>query len=80
MPLSWTMDNIGPMCRTVEDTAIMLKAIAGADPRDPDHFIGPRPGLPLAANRRRERPEDRRSAQLFVIDTPAPSSRKLKPL
>ena len=43
MPLSWTMDNIGPMCRTVEDTAIMLKAIAGADPRDPTTSSAPVP-------------------------------------
>ena len=43
MPLSWTMDNIGPMCRTVEDTAIMLKAIAGADPRDPTASHAPVP-------------------------------------
>ncbi len=43
MPLSWTMDNIGPMCRTVEDTAIMLKAIAGPDPRDPTTSSAPVP-------------------------------------
>ena len=43
MPLSWTMDNIGPMCRTVQDTAIMLKAIAGADPRDPTASHAPVP-------------------------------------
>lgn len=35
MPLTWTMDKIGPMCRGVEDCALVLAAIAGADPRDP---------------------------------------------
>ena len=35
MTLSWTMDKIGPMCRSVEDTALVLDAIHGADDRDP---------------------------------------------
>lgn len=34
MALSWTMDKIGPMCRTAEDCGIVLQAIAGPDPRD----------------------------------------------
>ena len=34
MPLSWTLDHVGPMTRTVEDTAILLQAIAGYDPLD----------------------------------------------
>src|SRR5438552_13493976 len=33
--LSWTLDHTGPMARTVEDTAIMLQALAGHDPADP---------------------------------------------
>src|SRR5690606_31763348 len=35
MPLSWTMDKIGPMCRTAEDCALVLHAISGGDDRDP---------------------------------------------
>lgn len=35
MAVSWTMDKIGPICRTAEDCYHVLKAIAGADPRDP---------------------------------------------
>jgi aspartyl-tRNA(Asn)/glutamyl-tRNA(Gln) amidotransferase subunit A len=35
MPLSWTMDKIGPMCRTAEDCGIVLHAIAGKDDNDP---------------------------------------------
>lgn len=34
MPLSWSLDHVGPMTHTVEDTAIMLQAIAGYDPLD----------------------------------------------
>lgn len=35
VPLSWSQDHCGPMTWTVEDTAIMLQAIAGYDPKDP---------------------------------------------
>lgn len=34
-PLSFTLDHVGPMTRTVEDNALMLEAIAGHDPLDP---------------------------------------------
>ena len=34
MGLSWTMDKIGPICRGVEDCAIVLNAIYGPDQRD----------------------------------------------
>src|SRR5471032_1966315 len=34
MALSWTMDKLGPICRAVEDTAIVLNAIHGPDGRD----------------------------------------------
>jgi aspartyl-tRNA(Asn)/glutamyl-tRNA(Gln) amidotransferase subunit A len=33
--LSWSLDTCGPLARTVEDTAFVLEAIAGHDPRDP---------------------------------------------
>ncbi len=34
MALSWTMDKIGPICRSVEDCALVLSAIYGQDGRD----------------------------------------------
>jgi Asp-tRNA(Asn)/Glu-tRNA(Gln) amidotransferase A subunit family amidase len=34
MALSWTMDKIGPMARSVEDVALIFNAIYGADGRD----------------------------------------------
>ncbi|HZS51226.1 MAG TPA: amidase [Bryobacterales bacterium] len=34
MALSWTMDKIGPICRSVEDCALVLHAIYGPDGRD----------------------------------------------
>jgi aspartyl-tRNA(Asn)/glutamyl-tRNA(Gln) amidotransferase subunit A len=35
IPLSWTLDHVGPLCRTVEDAALMLRVIAGYDELDP---------------------------------------------
>src|SRR5204863_5746198 len=35
MALSWTLDKLGPMCRTADDCGLVLAAIAGADPLDP---------------------------------------------
>jgi aspartyl-tRNA(Asn)/glutamyl-tRNA(Gln) amidotransferase subunit A len=36
MPLSFSLDTVGPLVRTVEDCALLLKIIAGADAADPD--------------------------------------------
>jgi Asp-tRNA(Asn)/Glu-tRNA(Gln) amidotransferase A subunit family amidase len=41
MSLSWTMDKIGPIARTVEDCAIVLHAISGPDGVDPTLFDAP---------------------------------------
>ncbi len=35
MALSWTMDKIGPMCRSAQDCALVFDAIQGRDPHDP---------------------------------------------
>ena len=35
LPLSFTLDNAGPLAWTVEDCAVLLQAIAGHDPLDP---------------------------------------------
>ena len=35
IPLSWTLDHLGPISKTVEDAALMLGAIAGYDHLDP---------------------------------------------
>ena len=38
MPLSQSLDTIGPLTRTVADNALMLSIIAGRDARDPSTF------------------------------------------
>ena len=35
MALSWTMDKIGPMCRSAEDCGLVLEEISGGDRDDP---------------------------------------------
>jgi aspartyl-tRNA(Asn)/glutamyl-tRNA(Gln) amidotransferase subunit A len=35
IPLSWTLDHVGPLCRTVADAALLLQAVSGFDPLDP---------------------------------------------
>jgi Asp-tRNA(Asn)/Glu-tRNA(Gln) amidotransferase A subunit family amidase len=34
MPLSWSLDKIGPICRSLEDCALVFQAIHGADGKD----------------------------------------------
>lgn len=34
MALAWTVDKLGPMCRTADDCGLVLDAVAGADPLD----------------------------------------------
>jgi aspartyl-tRNA(Asn)/glutamyl-tRNA(Gln) amidotransferase subunit A len=34
-PLTYSLDHVGPMTRTVEDNALLFQAIAGHDPDDP---------------------------------------------
>ena len=35
MPLSQSLDTVGPLARTVEDCALLLRLMAGPDPEDP---------------------------------------------
>ncbi len=43
LPLSWNLDHVGPMARTVQDVAILLQVIAGYDPQDPYSIDAPVP-------------------------------------
>ncbi|PVG01543.1 amidase signature enzyme [Serendipita vermifera] len=44
IPISKTQDSVGPMCRTVSDTAILLQAISGKD--DTDEYTLQQPPVP----------------------------------
>ncbi|HSU16966.1 amidase [Longimicrobium sp.] len=53
MALSWTMDKIGPLCRTAEDAGLILQAIAGHDPADANSVDRPyRASLALPRGRK----------------------------
>ena len=46
MALSWTMDKVGPMARSIHDAALILEVIAGVDGRDPTVVDLPCPAPP----------------------------------
>lgn len=41
LPLCWSLDKLGPMARSVEDTMLVLRAISGADRGDPSSVDRP---------------------------------------
>ena len=45
IPLSWSMDNIGPMARTIKDAALLLEAMSGFDALDPNSSKRPVPSF-----------------------------------
>jgi aspartyl-tRNA(Asn)/glutamyl-tRNA(Gln) amidotransferase subunit A len=50
MALSWTLDKIGPMARSADDCATVLRAIAGHDPKDEWSARNPPPLAAAAAS------------------------------
>ncbi|OIK25445.1 Asp-tRNA(Asn)/Glu-tRNA(Gln) amidotransferase GatCAB subunit A [Streptomyces malaysiense] len=42
--LSWSLDHVGPITRTVEDAALVLAAVAGHDPHAPSSLDAPAVG------------------------------------
>ncbi|MEP6493874.1 MAG: amidase [bacterium] len=41
MVLAWSQDRVGPICRSIEDCAMVFNAIHGADPKDPGTVTTP---------------------------------------
>ena len=52
MALCWTLDKLGPMCRSAADCGIVMKAIAGKDPKDPTSKDFPAGDFPDQVRRR----------------------------
>jgi aspartyl-tRNA(Asn)/glutamyl-tRNA(Gln) amidotransferase subunit A len=48
MPLSQSLDTVGPLARSAEDCALLLGLMAGADPDDPTAVAGPLPDYAAA--------------------------------
>ncbi|MEE8110512.1 MAG: amidase [bacterium] len=55
VPLGPSFDTVGPMTRSVEDTALMLSVIAGHDPLDPSTGTYPVPDYGASLERDRDR-------------------------
>ncbi len=49
--ISWSLDHVGPMTRTVEDNAVMLNVLAGYDPLDESSAEVPVPDYTRALKR-----------------------------
>lgn len=45
LPLSWSLDHVGPIARTVADAAVLLEVISGYDPADATSAQEPVPPL-----------------------------------
>ena len=56
LPVSFSLDHVGILARSVGDVALILEAIAGADPDDPLCSDLPVPGYAQAASRPPETP------------------------
>ena len=41
MVLAWSQDRVGPLCRTIEDAAMVFNTIHGVDPKDPGTITVP---------------------------------------
>ncbi|MDX2194167.1 MAG: amidase [Gemmatimonadales bacterium] len=74
MALSWTMDKLGPLARSVEDCALVLEAIHGADGRDPVAV-----SYPFVWDAERPLAELRVGVARAVFDLPATELRDGKP-
>jgi aspartyl-tRNA(Asn)/glutamyl-tRNA(Gln) amidotransferase subunit A len=49
MALAYSMDKVGPMCRTAEDCQLVLKVLAGHDPRDLSSLPAAEASLPASS-------------------------------
>ena len=53
LALSWSLDHVGPLARTVEDAALLLSVLAGPRPEGRDHARLPAARRPALRRRRR---------------------------
>jgi Asp-tRNA(Asn)/Glu-tRNA(Gln) amidotransferase A subunit family amidase len=45
MTLCWSLDKLGPICRSAQDTLLVFQEIRGSDPRDPPSLMTPYPRI-----------------------------------
>ena len=68
--LSWSQDHVGPMTWTVEDSAYMLQAMAGHDPKDPTSSKAIVPDYSLSLRGRHQGEDHRPAPPLFLRRRP----------
>ena len=56
VPVSWSLDHVGILVRTVEDAALMLQVISGEDARDPGSSSEPVPDYLMQMNEHNKPP------------------------
>ena len=69
IPLSWSLDHVGPITRTAMDAALMLEVIAGYDPQDTTSIDAPVPDYSRHNRRHHLFVAARRSARLLLRRT-----------
>jgi len=75
VPLSWSLDVVGPMARTVADCALLLDVLAGYDATDPDSVDVPLLNYTAALSATRTPEDAMRGARVGV-----PTSYFFKPI
>jgi len=77
MPLSQSLDTVGPLARSAQDCALLLGLMAGADPEDPTAATGPLPASRRAAANSAWWPRCTPSKLPIVAAQPRCSARRL---
>jgi aspartyl-tRNA(Asn)/glutamyl-tRNA(Gln) amidotransferase subunit A len=73
-PVSWCLDHMGPLARSVTDIALVLQVLAGHDPMDPSTSRSPVPDY-LQAVQRAERPPRLGLVREFYLERADPELR-----
>jgi aspartyl-tRNA(Asn)/glutamyl-tRNA(Gln) amidotransferase subunit A len=73
-PVSWCLDHLGPLARTVTDIALVLQVLAGHDALDPSTSRAPVPDY-LQAIQRSERPPRLGLVRQFYLERADPELR-----
>jgi aspartyl-tRNA(Asn)/glutamyl-tRNA(Gln) amidotransferase subunit A len=74
VPLSWSLDTVGILVRSVEDAAVMLQVMAGHDPKDPGCSTQPVPDY-LEQMKANDRPPRIGLIKEFFFDRSTPEIR-----
>ena len=73
-PVSWCLDHLGPLARTVSDIALVLQVLAGHDPLDPSSSHAPVPDY-LQAVQHADRPPRLGLLRQFYLEHADPELR-----